>query len=126
MSSPAIADDETATVAGDSTDVCMGESPATDVRVLVGSSGGQDNMPLHLRVFKEVVVLDDMAGKFEEATEGNNVVVDRLLVLEVECSSMDDSVNAEPRTTLEDFADTEEALETDPRTALDVLMDAEE
>lgn len=126
MSSPVIADDETATVAGDSADVCMEESPATDDRVLVGSSGGQDNMPLHLRVLKEVVVLDDIPGEFEEATEGNSVVVDRLLVLEVECSSMDDSVKAEPRTTLEDFADAEGALEIDPRTALDVLMDAEE
>ena len=83
-------------------------------------------MPLHLRVLKEVVVLDNIPGEFEEAIEGNNVVADRLLVLEVEGSSMDDSVKAEPRTTLEDFADAEEALEIDPRTALDVLTDAEE
>lgn len=119
-------DDETATVVGDSADVCVDDGPVTDNRVLVGSSGGQDNMPLHLRVLKEVLVLDDIPGDIEEATEENNVVVDRLLVLEVERSSMDDSVKAEPRTTLEDFADAEEALEIDPRTALDVLMDAEE
>lgn len=89
---------------------------------VVDSSGGQDNMPRHLRVFVGAVT----PKEDEEAIDSDVIVVDNLLLLEARIFCTDELVKAEPRTALEDFAGVEEPFGTDPRTALVILVDVEE
>jgi hypothetical protein len=68
----------------DSTDVWVKETPAKDEEVLLETSGGQDNMPRHLRVLVGATICGDVSGGPEEAVEVDKMV--NLPMLEVEVS----------------------------------------
>jgi hypothetical protein len=83
--------DEEASLAMGDADPCAAEAPVTDDNIPVELSGGQDNMPRHLR---DAVIFTGIGKELDETTETDKIV-ERLRV--------DELCRAEPRTTLEDL-----------------------
>ena len=74
--------DDDIPVALDSADGFTDDAPANDDETLVEPSGGQDTIPRHCRELVEAVIFEEVPNDTEEATKGDEVVADNLLVLE--------------------------------------------
>jgi hypothetical protein len=83
--------DEKMSLAMGEADPCAAEAPVTDDSISEELSGGQDNMPRHLR---DAVIFTGVDKELEETSETDKIV-GRLWV--------DELCSAEPRTTLGDL-----------------------
>jgi hypothetical protein len=106
------------------------EASVTDDDILVGLSGGHEIIPRQIRELAEAVIFDVEAIEDEEAIVDGGITGEEttevLLVPELERLWRDEPCKAEPRTTAEDFTDTEETFGTEPLIALETLVDTEE